>query len=128
MAALADRLFAPHGARAYLRWLTPGARATTVTSTRPSTPPMANPAEMPGNGIVLARSGLSASFNGNLLESVESAGLTPPNRCRRGVCATCTTNLVSGTVRDTRTGDLIEGPAPVRLCVTEPCGPVVVDL
>lgn len=127
MTVLVDRLFSPHGARAYLRWLTSGAHAA-VASARPVTQPMENRAEMPDEGIEMARSGVSAPVVGSLLESVESAGLTPPNRCRRGVCATCTTNLVRGTVRDLRTGHLIEGPAPVRLCVTEPCGPVVVDL
>lgn len=128
MAVLADQLFAPHGARAYLRWLTPGAHTAALRSTTADSRPVVKQPEEIGDGIALARSGVSAAVGGSLLESVESAGLTPPNRCRRGVCATCTTNLVSGTVRDTRTGDLIEGPAPVRLCVTEPCGPVVVDL
>jgi len=79
-------------------------------------------------GTTFVRSGVTAEGDGTLLEVAEGAGLTPPNRCRRGVCATCTTALVSGTVRDGRTGELVEGPAPVRLCVSVAEGPVVLDL
>ena len=81
-----------------------------------------------GSGITFARSGGGAPAAGTLLESVEAAGLTPKNRCRRGVCATCTTALVRGSVCDTRTGELVEGPAPIRLCVSVAEGPVTLDL
>ena len=60
-------------------------------------------------GTTFVRSGVTAEGDGTLLEVAEGAGLTPPNRCRRGVCATCTTALVSGTVRDGRTGAPIAG-------------------
>lgn len=133
---LADRLFTPHGASAYLRRLSPASRHA-----RPGTDAVAVPAptEAPsdadvdlavgaGPGITFARSGGGAPVAGTLLESVEAAGLTPKNRCRRGVCATCTTGLVRGSVCDTRTGELVEGPAPIRLCVSVAEGPVTLDL
>ena len=133
---LADRLFTPHGASAYLRRLSPASRHA-----QPGTDRVAAPAPTDagsavdvdlvadaGPGITFARSGGGAPAAGTLLESVEAAGLTPKNRCRRGVCATCTTALVRGSVCDTRTGELVEGPAPIRLCVSVAEGPVTLDL
>ncbi|MCB0988484.1 MAG: 2Fe-2S iron-sulfur cluster binding domain-containing protein [Microthrixaceae bacterium] len=132
MTSLVDRLFTPHGAAAYLRWLPP--RSARAVYSGSAVPRRQQPAvdvgveTLPMEGTTFVRSGVTAEGDGTLLEVAEGAGLTPPNRCRRGVCATCTTALVSGTVRDGRTGELVEGPAPVRLCVSVAEGPVVLDL
>ena len=134
MTALVDRLFAPHGADAYLRWLTPRSAHAVYSGVAVAPPRNPRPAAessvdtVSTEGTTFARSGVTSDHDGTLLEVAEAAGLTPPNRCRRGVCATCTTVLVSGTVCDSRTGDLVEGPAPVRLCVSVAEGPVVLDL
>lgn len=134
---LADRLFTPHGATAYLRRLStasrhasPGVadRVVEPASTGAPSPTHIDLVEEARSGITFARSGGGAPAAGTLLESVEAAGLTPKNRCRRGVCATCTTALVRGSVCDTRTGELVEGPAPIRLCVSVAEGPVTLDL
>jgi ferredoxin len=134
---LADRLFTPHGANAYLRRLSPASRhaspgiADRVVEPVPTGAPASVDIDLvteTRSGITFARSGGGAPAEGTLLESVEAAGLTPKNRCRRGVCATCTTALVRGSVCDTRTGELVEGPAPIRLCVSVAEGPVTLDL
>jgi len=134
---LADRLFTPHGTNAYLRRLSPASRHASPgvadrevepASTGAPSPTHIDLVEEARSGITFARSGGGAPAAGTLLESVEAAGLTPKNRCRRGVCATCTTALVRGSVCDTRTGELVEGPAPIRLCVSVAEGPVTLDL
>ena len=134
---LADRLFTPHGATAYLRRLSPASRHASPGVADRAVEPASTGAPSPSHidlvaetrpGITFARSGGGAPAAGTLLESVEAAGLTPKNRCRRGVCATCTTALVRGSVCDTRTGELVEGPAPIRLCVSVAEGPVTLDL
>lgn len=134
---LADRLFTPHGANAYLRRLSPASRhaspgiADRVVEPASTGAPSSVDIDLVAEtrpGITFARSGGGAPAAGTLLESVEAAGLTPKNRCRRGVCATCTTALVRGSVCDTRTGELVEGPAPIRLCVSVAEGPVTLDL
>ncbi len=179
--ALLDRLFTPHGASAYLRWIgltgpsaarsTPVARSapdgsvaedrnptevavgTDVAGTgsaavgaartgsapkRRSAPPRSVPVrpgprsapEVPqARGDVDFRlSGMTAVAEGTLLETAEAAGLAPRNRCRRGICGTCTTPKASGPVIDVRSGDTSDGPAPVRLCVSVAQGDVALDL
>ncbi|MDX2167678.1 MAG: ferredoxin reductase [Deltaproteobacteria bacterium] len=64
-----------------------------------------------------------------LLAIAEAAGLRPPTGCRMGICRTCTCTKVSGAVRDRITGavDSTAG-SRIRLCVSEPLGPVTLDL
>jgi len=64
-----------------------------------------------------------------LLAIAEEAGLRPSTGCRMGICRTCTCTMVSGTVRDRVTG-AIESAAGsrIRICVSEPLGPVTLDL
>ncbi len=46
-----------------------------------------------------------------------------PYGCRVGICHTCTLTLVSGTVRDLRTGDEYDDSNDrVQTCVTVPVG------
>ncbi|MGB4073664.1 ferredoxin reductase [Pseudomonas sp.] len=65
----------------------------------------------------------------SLLEQAEAQGLTPAHGCRQGICASCTCTLLSGTVRDLRSGLLFSEPGqPIRLCVSAPHTDVEIDL
>ena len=65
----------------------------------------------------------------NLLRVAEDAGLNPPHGCRMGICHGCNTTLVSGCVRDTRTGGLIAEPGDtVQVCVCTAVGDVELAL
>lgn len=87
-----------------------------------------------GGTIALRRSHLSLVDDGRpLLVQAEDAGLSPAHGCRMGICRTCTTPLVAGTVRDAVTGETTSAtndPAGcgVRLCVSVPVGDVALDL
>jgi ferredoxin-NADP reductase len=64
-----------------------------------------------------------------LLGIAEAAGLRPPTGCRMGICRTCTCTKVSGAVRDRITGAVDSSAGSrIRLCVSEPLGPVTLDL
>jgi ferredoxin-NADP reductase len=64
-----------------------------------------------------------------LLQQAEAAGLRPAHGCRQGICASCTCLLLSGVVRDLRSGALLSEPGQaIRLCVSVPQGDVVVDI
>lgn len=65
----------------------------------------------------------------SLLAQAEAHGLQPAHGCRQGICASCTCTLVSGTVRDMRSGTLFSEPGqPIRLCISAPHGDVEIDL
>lgn len=65
----------------------------------------------------------------SLLVQAEQQGLRPAHGCRQGICASCTCTLVSGAVRDVRSGALFSEPGQaIRICVSVPQGDVVVDL
>ncbi|WP_137818556.1 flavin reductase family protein [Pseudomonas sp. 2FG] len=65
----------------------------------------------------------------SLLEQAEAEGLRPAHGCRQGICASCTCLLLSGAVRDLRSGALFSEPnQPIRLCVSAPQGDVAVDV
>ena len=63
-----------------------------------------------------------------LLEVGEDAGVIMPSGCRIGICRTCLTPLLSGQVRDLRSGELVadEGEL-IQTCVTAAVGPVHLD-
>lgn len=141
--SLLDRLFTPHGASAYFRWLgrdTPNEQVPTPTSGTVTTKTVTRsprPTRVPARVDIVADpcavvtfslSGQSATAEGTLLETAEAAGLEPRFRCRRGICGTCTTHKTSGTVLDVRTGEVSDTPGPIRLCVTVPHNDVHVDL
>jgi ferredoxin-NADP reductase len=64
-----------------------------------------------------------------LLETAEAAGLKPASGCRMGICHTCVCTKVSGVVRDRVTGATDATPGSrIRICVSEPLGPVTLDL
>lgn len=148
--AVLDRLFFPHGPSAYFRWVTPSdpaeraerasaaARSAAATptverterpvKTRPRRTPAAKVDVQAVGQVAFERSGLTAVAEGTLLETAEASGLTPPNRCRRGICGTCTTTKTSGTVLDGRTGETSDAPGPIRICVSVAQGDVALDL
>lgn len=65
----------------------------------------------------------------SLLEQAEAQGLHPQHGCRQGICATCTCTLISGAVRDLRSGELSSEPGQqIRLCVNAPHTDVEIDL
>lgn len=72
---------------------------------------------------------VSGDSRRSLLEQAEASGLRPVHGCRQGVCTSCTCTLVSGCVRDLRSGELFSEPGqPIRLCVSAPQGDLIVDL
>jgi ferredoxin-NADP reductase len=85
--------------------------------------PSANPS---GGRIRFADSGVDAVDDGRpLLEQAESAGLTPANGCRMGICHTCTRRKTAGTVRNLITGAVSTVPGEdVQICVSVPVGDV----
>ncbi len=64
-----------------------------------------------------------------LLRVAEDAGLNPAHGCRMGICHTCDVPLATGSVRDLRTGDLIDEPGrPVQICTAAAAGDCTIDL
>lgn len=79
--------------------------------------------------LARSRQVLSAHNQASLLEQVEAHGLRPAHGCRQGICASCTCTLVSGVVRDMRSGALLAEPGQaIRLCISAPQGDVEVEL
>ncbi len=64
-----------------------------------------------------------------LLEAGEQCGVVMPSGCRMGICRSCLTPLVSGRVRDLRTGDVHgdEGEL-IQTCINAAAGPVHLDI
>ncbi|KZS65833.1 ferredoxin reductase [Mycobacterium kansasii] len=89
-------------------------------------PVLAAPASTSGGRITFGDSGIDVADDGrSLLEQAESAGLTPENGCRMGICHTCTRRKTSGTVRNLVTGAISTGPdEDVQICVSVPVGDV----
>lgn len=64
-----------------------------------------------------------------LLRVAEDAGMNPPHGCRMGICHTCNVKLVSGCVRDLRTGKTLnEAGSIVQTCVCAAAGDCELDL
>jgi ferredoxin len=96
-------------------------------------PPPHAPAGPPGTGplVSFARSGLNVRWGSefkSLLELAEACDLPVRWACRTGVCHTCETALVEGTVSYEPAP--IDAPADgnVLTCCSKPLGDVVVDL
>jgi ferredoxin-NADP reductase len=89
-------------------------------------PVFETPANPSGGRIAFADSGIDAVDDGrSLLEQAESAGLTPQNGCRMGICHTCTRRKTAGTVRNLVTGAVSTAPEEdVQICVSVPVGDV----
>jgi ferredoxin-NADP reductase len=84
-----------------------------------------------GPMVTFARAGISTPFDENqpsLLELAEACDVPTRWSCRTGVCHTCSTPLVSGSV--TYSIDPLTPPdeGQVLLCITRPESPVVLEL
>jgi ferredoxin-NADP reductase/MOSC domain-containing protein YiiM len=108
------------------RPITPGLAAT-------SRPPPHVPAGSPGDGplVSFARSGLNVRWRTtfqSLLELAEACDVPVRWSCRTGVCHTCETVLMAGTVG--YSPDPVDAPADgnVLICCSRPEGDIVVDL
>ena len=106
--------------------ITPGLAAT------PRPPPHV-PAGSPGDGplVSFARSGLSVRWRTtfhSLLELAEACEVPVRWSCRTGVCHTCETGLMGGTVG--YRPDPVDAPADgnVLICCSQPEGDIVIDL
>ncbi|OBG66849.1 ferredoxin reductase [Mycobacterium sp. E735] len=88
------------------------------------------PASPSGGKVTFADSGVDVVDDGrSLLEQAESAGLSPENGCRMGICHTCTRRKTAGTVRNLITGAVSTGPdEDVQICVSVPVGDVDLSL
>ena len=81
--------------------------------------------------VSFARSGLNAPWNASyktLLEFAEACDVPVRWSCRAGVCHTCETGLVAGTVG--YQPDPVDAPAGgnVLICCAQPQGDIVIDL
>jgi ferredoxin-NADP reductase len=89
-------------------------------------------ADSPSGGRVrfgLSRADVEADGRTPLLDVAERAGLRPPSGCRMGICHSCDATMVSGCVRDLRTGERIDEPGVrVQVCVCAAAGDVEIDL
>ncbi len=64
-----------------------------------------------------------------LLRVAEDAGLNPKHGCRMGICHTCPRKLLSGQVRDLRTGAVHGEPGEnVLICVSAAAGDCAIEL
>lgn len=87
-----------------------------------------------GGTAVFARGGATVDADGAtaLLDAGERAGVLLPSGCRTGICFGCVVPLLSGQVRDLRTGTLSaaghgDGSVLVQTCVSAPAGDVSLD-
>ncbi|MGI8646321.1 MAG: flavin reductase family protein, partial [Nocardioides sp.] len=84
-----------------------------------------------GGTVTFRNSGRTVEVDGatTVLEAGEEAGVGMPYGCRMGICHTCTLTLVSGTVRDLRSGDEYAQPnEQVQTCITAPVGACTLDI
>ena len=155
---LLDRLHVPRdadfylcGPPSFLRQLTEGLKTWAADSSRihvelfgpeepitpgiarSSRPPVHLPAGEPGTGpqISFARSGLTVPWNSrfsSLLELAEACDVPVQWSCRTGVCHTCESALIGGSVH--YEPDPLESPAAgnALICCSTPTGDIEVDL
>jgi ferredoxin-NADP reductase len=77
----------------------------------------------------LSKRDVEARGNESLLAVAEAAGVNAPHGCRMGICHSCDATMVSGCVRDLRTGHRIDEPgARVQVCVCAAAGDVEIAL
>jgi ferredoxin-NADP reductase/MOSC domain-containing protein YiiM len=105
---------------------TPGIAAA---SARPPHPPAGAPGD--GPEVAFARSGLTVRWEhgyGSLLELAEACDVPVRWSCRTGVCHTCETDLLSGSV--SYAPDPVDEPASgsTLICCSQPRGDLVLDL
>ena len=84
-----------------------------------------------GGTITFRNSGKEIEVDGatTLLEAGEQAGVGMPYGCRMGICHTCTLTLVSGRVRDLRSGEEhFEPNESIQTCVTAAAGDCTLNI
>ena len=89
------------------------------------------PANETGGQVRFASSRTERRSDGRtpLLRIAEDAGVPAPHGCRMGICHTCDATLLSGCVRDLRTGETITEPgARIQVCVCAAAGDVELAL
>jgi len=85
------------------------------------------PASATGGRVRFEATGTATRADGRtpLLRVAEAAGVHAPHGCRMGICHTCDATLLSGCVRDLRTGDQIDEPGRrIQICVCAAAGDV----
>src|ERR1700691_5237277 len=112
-------IFGSHGA------ITPGMAQVDHTPHLPQGPPGSGPL------VSFARSGITAAWDpkfGSLLELAEACDVPVRWSCRSGVCHTCMTGLISGSIA--YNPEPLERPAPgnVLVCYSQPNAGVTLDL
>ena len=105
--------------------LTPGMAQVVHTPHPPQGPPGSGPP------VSFARSGISAAWDpkfASLLELAEACDVPVRWSCRTGVCHSCMTGLISGSI--TYNPEPLERPAPgnVLVCCSQPNAGVTLDL
>ena len=85
----------------------------------------------PGPSVGFARSGITAAWDpkfASLLELAEACDVPVRWSCRSGVCHTCMTGLIGGSI--TYAPEPLEKPAPgnVLICCSQPNSNLIVDL
>ena len=108
-----------------LEAITPGMAQVVHTPHPPQGPPGSGPP------VSFARSGITAAWDprfGSLLELAEACDVPVRWSCRIGVCHTCMTGLIDGSI--TYNPEPLERPAPgnVLLCCSQPNASVTLDL
>ena len=89
------------------------------------------PANAAGGEVRFATTKTARRSDGRtpLLRIAEQAGVAAPHGCRMGICHTCDTTLLSGCVRDLRTGERIDQPGVrIQVCVCAAAGDVELAL
>lgn len=84
-----------------------------------------------GGRVVFEKSDKEAEAEGSttLLEVGENAGVLMPHGCRMGICHSCLTPLLSGQVKDLRTGEIRSDEGElIQTCISAAAGPVHLDV
>jgi ferredoxin-NADP reductase/MOSC domain-containing protein YiiM len=105
--------------------ITPGMAQVAHTPHLPQGPPG------PGPAVTFARSGITVAWDpkfASLLELAEACDVSVRWSCRTGVCHTCKTGLISGSI--SYNPEPLESPAPGNLliCCSQPDAVVTLDL
>ena len=108
-----------------LESITPGMAQVQHTPHLPQEPPGSGPA------VSFVRSGITVSWDpkfASLLDLAEACDVPVRWSCRTGVCYTCMTTLISGSV--SYNPEPLENPAPGNLliCCSQPNAAVTLDL
>jgi ferredoxin len=93
--------------------------------------PMAKVSDAKGGAVSFTTAGKTVAAGGDtpLLRVAEDAGLNPAHGCRMGICHTCPRKLISGQVRDLRTGQVYgEAGDKVLICVSAAAGDCSIEL